>query len=257
MSRDDDLSPTGIVSTDDSPTSPDHAFTPIGGTTPTAHAVSMGSSTPLPRHHPLKPSLSALPVPVEASVDTAELPRSEWPTSQFTKADRLVHNGLIVYPNSVIVVPHDNDIRTLLLAEAHDSRMGGHFGIEKTLEKVKRYWTWPGLPHDVALYVQSCVSCQKTKHETSKPKGLLYPLVASRPWQIVTIDLVGKFAPAEETRHNTCLVIVDKFSKYTILEGVPESIDARMTARILIKRVISVWGVPAVVISDRGPQFTA
>ena len=71
------------------------------------------------------------------------------------------------------------------------------------------------------------------------------------------MDLVGKFAPAEETCHNTCLVIVDKFSKYTILEGVPESIDARMTARILIKRVISIWGVPAVVISDRGPQFTA
>ena len=114
-----------------------------------------------------------------------------------------------------------------------------------------------GLGHDVELYIQSCVSCQKTKHETTRPKGLLYPMVASRPWQRVTIDLVGKFALAAGTPNNTCLVIVDKFSKYTILEGVPENIDTQMTANIFIKRVVAVWGVPAVVISDRGPQFTA
>ena len=71
------------------------------------------------------------------------------------------------------------------------------------------------------------------------------------------MDFVGKFAPAIDTSHNTCLVIVDKFSKYTILEGVPESIDAQKTAQIFIKRVVSVWGVPAVVISDRGPQFSS
>ena len=203
---------------------------------------------PLPNNSPEHPPGSPLPL---------DLPRSEWPTSRFTKLDRLVQNDLIIYPNGVIVVPHDNEIRTLLLTEAHDSRMGGHFGIEKTLEKIKRFWTWAGVAHDVELYVQSCVSCQKTKHETARPKGLLYPLVASRPWQMVTMDFVGKFAPAAETSNNTCLVIVDKFSKYTILEGVPENIDAQRTAQIFIKRVVSVWGVPAVVISDRGPQFSS
>ena len=115
------------------------------------------------------------------SLPPPDLPRSEWPTSRFTKYDRIIQNRLIIYPNGVIVVSHDNEIRTLLLTEAHDSRMGGHFGIEKTLEKIKRFWTWNGVAHDVELYVQSCVPCQKTKYETSRPKGLLYPLVASRP----------------------------------------------------------------------------
>ena len=168
----------------------------------------------------------------------------------------MIRDGLIIYPNSMIVVPYDNEIRTFLLAEAHDSRMGGHFGLEKMLEKVRRFWTWPGLAHDVEVYVHTCVRCQKTKYETTRPKGLLYPMTASRPWQMVTLDFVGKFAPAMDTQHNTCLVIVDKFSKYTILEGVPENVDARTTANIFIKRVVSVWGVPAVVISDRGPHFS-
>ena len=169
----------------------------------------------------------------------------------------MIKDGLIIYPNGVVVVPHDNQIRTLLLSEAHDSRMGGHFGVEKTLEKMRRFWFWQGLAHDVDVYVHSCVRCQKTKHETTRPKGLLYPLVASRPWQMVTLDFVGKFSLAAGTHNNTCLVIVDKFSKYTILEGVPENIDAKTTANIFIKRVVSIWGVPAIVISDRGPQFSA
>ena len=62
------------------------------------------------------------------------------------------------------MVPHDNELRILLLSEAHDARMGGHFGVEKTLEKLRRYWTWVGLAHDVDVYVRTCVRCQKTKH---------------------------------------------------------------------------------------------
>ena len=110
---------------------------------------------------------------------------------------------------------------------------------------------------DVVDYVRSCVKCQKTKHNTRKPAGLLFPILAQHPWHIVTMDFVSKFATVPHTRHNQCLVIIDKFSKYTILEGCHTSIDAKDTARIFIKRVIAPFGVPKVVISDRGPQFSS
>ena len=64
---------------------------------------------------------------------------------KYSKSDRIVKEGLILYPNGVIVVPNDNVLRTLLLTEAHDTRMGGHFGAEKTLEKLRRFWTWRGI----------------------------------------------------------------------------------------------------------------
>ena len=92
------------------------------------------------------------------------------------------------------------------------------------------------------------------KHVT---RGLLKPILAERPWQIVTLDLVGKFAPAEGTSHTHCLVIVDKFSKFVILEAVPETLTAAQTAEIFLRRVVSVFGVPSVVISDRGTQFSS
>ena len=52
-----------------------------------------------------------------------------------------IEKGLVVTLEGIIVVPQDHQIRTLLLSEAHDSRLGGHFGTERTLEKMRRVWT--------------------------------------------------------------------------------------------------------------------
>ena len=164
---------------------------------------------------------------------------------------------LVLDEDDCVFVPRDDSLRTLLISEAHDSSVGGHFGEERTLEMMKRNWRWRGMTTDVIDYVRSCVKCQKTKHDTRKPAGLLFPIVAQCPWHIVTMDFVSKFASAANTHHNQCLVIIDKFTKYTILEGCHTTIDAKDTARIFIKRVIAPFGVPKVVISDRGPQFSS
>ena len=168
-----------------------------------------------------------------------------------------VLDGLVLDEGDCVYVPKDDSLRTLLISEAHDSSVGSHFGEERTLEMMKRNWRWRGLTTDVTDYVRSCVRCQKTKHDTRKSAGLLFPIVAEYPWHIVTMDFVSRFTPASQTQNNQCLVIVDKFSKYTILEGCHTNIDAKETARIFIKRVVSPFGVPKVVISDRGPQFSS
>ena len=73
----------------------------------------------------------------------------------------------------------------------------------------------------------------------------------------MTMDLVGKFAPSSGKQNTHCLVIVDKFSKFVLLEAVPESLTSEQTAEIFLRRVVSVFGVPSVVITDRGTQFSA
>ena len=63
--------------------------------------------------------------------------------------------------------------------------------------------------------------------------------------------------PASNPQFSQVLVIVDKFSKYTILELCPATMTALDTAKVFIRRVIANFGLPKVVISDRGPQFSA
>ena len=168
-----------------------------------------------------------------------------------------VEEGLVREKGGIWWVPENNQLHTLLLVESHDSPTSGHFGIEKTKAILVRRWKWTGLSADVEAYVNSCVVCQKAKHSTQKPPGLLHPIVASEPGQIVTLDFVSKFTPADKTKHDQCLFCIDKFSKFTFLQGCLSSIDAPMTARLFLKRVIPILGVPQIVISDRGPQFSA
>ena len=89
------------------------------------------------------------------------------------------------------------------------------------------------------------------------PAGLLHPIVARRPWQLVILDLVRGLPPSGKERNIQIVVIVDKFSKYVCLESCTAEIDAKQTAEIFQKRVFAEYGVPQVVILDREPQFAS
>ena len=173
------------------------------------------------------------------------------------QSDLQVTQGLVSDAQGRICVPQDDEVRTLIIAEAHDSPMAGHFGMDRTLELVQRNWYWKGMQRDVREYVRTCTICQRAKHSTSKPPGELHPIIATRPWEILTLDFVSGLPKDTKTGFSQILVMVDKFTKYVLLEACAADIDAKQTACIFTRRVVCEHGVPAVVISDRGPQFAA
>ena len=175
------------------------------------------------------------------------------------EADSELHlwKGLVVDEQGRVIIPADDEIRTLLISEAHDSPLAGHFGMDKTLELIQRRWHWKGIQKDVREYVRSCVICQRAKSSTSKPAGELHPIVPHRPWEMVTMDFVSGLPEEPGTKFCQILVFVDKFTKYVLLEPCTINITAAQTAQLFIKRIIADHGVPSIVISDRGPQFTA
>ena len=50
-----------------------------------------------------------------------------------------------------------------ILKSAHDSKVAGHFGQEKTIELVSRNFWWPGMDTDITEYIQVCPDCQRDK----------------------------------------------------------------------------------------------
>ncbi|KAI8116024.1 Retrovirus-related Pol polyprotein from transposon 297 [Lucilia cuprina] len=48
--------------------------------------------------------------------------------------------------------------------EAHDSHLSSHGGINKTLERIRRFYFWPNLVNDVRCYINSCDVCKGTKY---------------------------------------------------------------------------------------------
>ena len=72
-------------------------------------------------------------------------------------------------------------MRTSIIKEKHSGTMGGNFGLDKTLELVRRYYYWPKLQNDVRNFVETCMICQTAKGRTANA-GLYQPLpIPSRP----------------------------------------------------------------------------
>ena len=52
--------------------------------------------------------------------------------------------------------------------EAHYSQVVGHFGVEKMVVVLQKYFYWPKLRQNVSKYIRSCISCAIAKPTIKK-----------------------------------------------------------------------------------------
>ena len=66
---------------------------------------------------------------------------------------------LVLLPDQRILVPKEEVVQTMLMFSAYDPIICGHFGLEKTLEKLARHWWWHEMGMDTQEYVKTCACC--------------------------------------------------------------------------------------------------
>ncbi|GJQ93831.1 putative reverse transcriptase domain-containing protein [Tanacetum coccineum] len=120
------------------------------------------------------------------------------------------------------------DVRTLIMDEANKSKYSVHPGAYKMYYDLRDMYWWPGMKKDIALYVNKCLTCSKTKVQHQRPSGLLQqPEIPEWKWERIAMDFVTKL-PRTSTGHDSIWVIVDQ-------HGVPISIisdrDGRFTSQ--------------------------
>ena len=64
-----------------------------------------------------------------------------------------------VYWQGIIPLTH----RRIVLKYSHDIKASGHLNIEKTLDKIRQSYYWPGLQNGVKAYVGGCDICARRK----------------------------------------------------------------------------------------------
>lgn len=156
-----------------------------------------------------------------------------------------------------LYIPDVSTLRQDLLEEHHDSLIGGHFGAAKTVASLLRHYYWPSIHRDVREYVGSCVQCQSSKSSNLKTPGLLQPLpIPTRKFEVITMDFMSGLEPTPEG-YTEIMVMVDKLTKRVFLAATKGTPDAVEAATLFYNHVVRNQGVPSVIISDRGPQFTS
>ncbi|MBW0552941.1 hypothetical protein O181_092656 [Austropuccinia psidii MF-1] len=145
-----------------------------------------------------------------------------------------------------------------IIHECHDIIYSGHLSEDRKLEKVKNCASWPSWRKETIEYFHTCDRFQKENRSTGKKFGLIIHIQEPKPpWEIVHMDWVTALPPSGDKRYNSCLVIVERYSKTPIFLPCHKDDTAIDKALLLWSRVISHAGLFKIIISDRDPKFTS
>ncbi|MBW0519896.1 hypothetical protein O181_059611 [Austropuccinia psidii MF-1] len=90
----------------------------------------------------------------------------------------------------------------------------GHMSEDRTKERVASTSWWPKREQELSEYINTCERCQKANRKHGKMCVLLQHIKEPKHlWETINMDWVTGLFPGGKENFNTCLIIVDSFSK--------------------------------------------
>ncbi|CAM8971233.1 unnamed protein product [Rhodiola kirilowii] len=164
-----------------------------------------------------------------------------------------IRDGLVVFRDRLLI-PNDLALRHLILQEYHDTLLGGHAGIQRTTARVCSHFYWRGMQADIKSYIQACRVCQQVKSVTTASQGLLQPLpLPTGVWRDIAMDFVTHLPSAKGL--SVVMVVVDRLTKYGHFSPLPSGFIADSVAKIFVRDICRLHGMPSSIVSDRDPVF--
>ncbi|KAK1606090.1 hypothetical protein QYE76_029763 [Lolium multiflorum] len=90
-----------------------------------------------------------------------------------------------------ICVPDIDEIKEVILREAHQTPYSIHPGSTKMYMDLKELFWWNNMKREIAQYVAECHTCQRVKAEHQSPAGKLQPLpIPEWKWEEIGMDFI-------------------------------------------------------------------
>ena len=142
-----------------------------------------------------------------------------------------------------------------IIKEAHSTMGVGHVGSTKVIARLSQYFSWPRMARQIRQFVSQCAVCQKNKSSTLARTGGAFPLeVPTQRWTDIAMDFCGPFVP-DCLGRDYLLVVICRLTKRLKLLHIDVSYKVPEIAREFVKHVVSSFGIPASIVSDRDPKF--
>lgn len=136
------------------------------------------------------------------------------------------------------------ELRKRVLDELHTA----HFGITRMKALARSYCWWPRLDVDIENITKNCLQCQQTRANPKKVTTHVWES-AKNPFERVHVDFAGPFMG------KYFFILIDAYTKWPEIYVIPN-----ITTEITIEKcreIFSRFGIPEVLVSDNGTQFTS
>ena len=140
-----------------------------------------------------------------------------------------------------------------VLRDLHEGVIRGHLGEDKTFERVKERFYWPGYYNEVSNWVKTCSSCASRTTPNPKNRAPLQSVKVGYPMQLVATDILGPF-PESNAGNSYILVVGHYFTIWMEAYPIPNK-EATTIAKKLMEEFFFCFSPPEQLHSDQGRQF--
>ncbi len=205
------------------------------------------------RYHEGKKNVLADVLSREVNIISLERIKEEQKYDTFCKNNKknFTETDGILYNAEKIVVPVR--LQKEILELCHNDTTAGHLGVEKTVERIKQRFYWPGIHKDVQKWIQDCLPCVAKRKPDANTDHLLSIPIEPIPFARVGIDILGPL-PVTKSGNRYVLTCTDHFTKYALAFPLVKT-DANTIAKVLVEEVFLMFGAPKSILSDRGKNF--
>ena len=135
-----------------------------------------------------------------------------------------------------------------------------HPGQHTMIDTMSQHMFWRGMNKDIIKFVQSCPACQKRKSHRKTFAKLPLNLQAPKPWQVLSVDLVGpyKITDADKKKYElTALTMADPATGWFEIIELPHGHTGEQVALALDRTWFSRYPRPQICRFDNGREFVS
>jgi len=156
--------------------------------------------------------------------------------------------GLIFYRGKAYVPP---SLRTRIIESSHLVNPVVHPGSRKTKNAIGKVFAWPNMDADIGKYIQSCLLCQRIRPGIQTLCGRFRKHDLGDVLEKVYMDI---WSVSYRGKQYKCLTMIDSRTRWAEVCEIPNE-TAEEVANAFFLTWVARFGVPGVVVTDRGPNF--
>ncbi len=180
---------------------------------------------------------------------------------QFARDDNLcLHRGRLVIRQSLqsghslllIIVP--SSLRRLIFDVFHGSPIGGHFGVYKTLFRIRMRFFWPRCRQDVVDWIRECAHCILTDKRVRRHSEVLFSWPVTAPMFVLHCDLWSPGTTISASGHTHLLSAMCDLTQF-VVSVLIQTTHAHDLARFLFQEILLKVGMCGLIVVDAGSTF--